>query len=237
MKKIVLGILVFVVLASVVFAYYSESSFDDSCLSLSFDDGLKSHYEIVYPALLGRGFGGTFFVLANMTSFEGYELMNENEMRELYEDGFEIGSHTVDHANLNVVSEEELVFEVSESKRQLESYGFEVYSLAFPYGKFNDKVLEVSQRFYSVGRAIFNSEPRFHVYSYALEGNTSALDVCDKIKYAKENNLWLVLTMHDINSNPGEWETSIEDFNLILDRIDEAEIRAESIIDCKRSLE
>ncbi len=45
--------------------------------------------------------------------------MNWNNIQTLEEEGYEIGSHSMDHKRLSKLSEEELKYEIIESKRCL----------------------------------------------------------------------------------------------------------------------
>ena len=55
----------------------------------------------------------------------------------------QIGSHTMTHPNLTVICQDQLRFELVESKKKLESIvGYSIDSLALPHGAYNDQVLE-----------------------------------------------------------------------------------------------
>ena len=82
----------------------------DRLVVLTFDDGVKSHAIFVAPLLKRYGFGATFFVTEAFRSpidKEGY--LSWQEVRELHEDGFEIGNHTYHHRNVQQQSRVELI--------------------------------------------------------------------------------------------------------------------------------
>ena len=57
-----------------------------------------------------------------------------------------IGSHTLNHRILNEISEKQIVYELAESKKQLENMlGSKVTSLVFPEGKFNDNIAIIAR--------------------------------------------------------------------------------------------
>ena len=69
---------------------------------LTFDDSSKSHFTIARPLLLKYGFGATFFITEGFdftTNKKDY--MDWEEIRQLHNDGFEIGNHTRDHLAIN----------------------------------------------------------------------------------------------------------------------------------------
>jgi peptidoglycan/xylan/chitin deacetylase (PgdA/CDA1 family) len=83
----------------------------------------------------------TFFVLLNDADEPGSPLFRQPEsaaqkLRALADWGFEVGSHTIHHAMLNELSDEEVAWELAVSKKRIESLlpGYEVRSLALPYG-------------------------------------------------------------------------------------------------------
>lgn len=61
--------------------------------------------------------------------------LNWDQIREMDRAGIEIGSHTVTHPCLSQTTDEELRFEISESKRALEGkIGREIVSVSYPFG-------------------------------------------------------------------------------------------------------
>jgi len=68
---------------------------------LTFDDSVKSHATVVAPLLKELGFHATFFVTEGFdfkTNKEDY--MTWQQIRQLHQDGFEIGNHTRDHLGM-----------------------------------------------------------------------------------------------------------------------------------------
>lgn len=73
----------------------------DRLVVLTFDDASRSHYTNVAPLLKEYGFGATFFITEGFdfkTNKEDY--LTWEQIRELHEDGFEIGNHTRDHLGI-----------------------------------------------------------------------------------------------------------------------------------------
>ncbi len=73
----------------------------DRLVVLTFDDASRSHYTNVAPLLKEYGFGATFFIT------EGFDFQTNKvdyltweQIKELHEDGFEIGNHTRDHLGI-----------------------------------------------------------------------------------------------------------------------------------------
>ena len=78
--------------------------------------------------------------------------MNEQEIKHLSDNGFEIGSHTLTHPALTRIDKERFEQELAESKKQLEEeYDIIITSLAFPYHDYDKEVL----KFYGNSCAVF----------------------------------------------------------------------------------
>ena len=63
-----------------------------SAISLTFDDGMKSHLDLAIPILENFGLAGTFYPIAKgnwETSLERF--------RPAFENGHEIGNHSIHH--------------------------------------------------------------------------------------------------------------------------------------------
>lgn len=110
--------------------YYSNTT-----VSLTFDDGDADNY-IIRDVLKKNNLRATFYVVSGFTGTVGY--MTEEELRGLYEDGNEIGGHTLSHAKLSEVRGVDLKKEICQDRLNLLAYGFEVTSFAYPYG-FHDE--------------------------------------------------------------------------------------------------
>src|ERR1051326_1190079 len=74
----------------------------DKLVVLTFDDSVASHYSVVRPILKRYGFGATFFITEGFsfrTNKQDY--MTWEQIRQLHEEGFEIGNHTRDHLSVS----------------------------------------------------------------------------------------------------------------------------------------
>lgn len=112
---------------------WAEGKKSGRAMMFTFDDGLKSHYEHAAPALKRKGYTGIFFIPAGMVGRQTH--MNWNELRNLSRDGFEIGSHGLNHVPLTDLTDGELREELETSKKILEEgLGVPVKSFSIPRG-------------------------------------------------------------------------------------------------------
>ncbi|MEA1946105.1 MAG: polysaccharide deacetylase family protein [Thermodesulfobacteriota bacterium] len=121
---------------------------------ISIDDGYRSVYEVGYPILKKYGFTATLFVYTNFVG-SCRNAITWNQLARMKANGFEIGSHTLSHSDLTKrkVGEDTQAYlarvenELRVSKEIIDkNIGQETIFLAFPYGRFNKNVLEISER-------------------------------------------------------------------------------------------
>lgn len=112
-------------------------------VSLTFDDGLQSQYQ-VRPLLDARGMLGTFFVNSGLvgTSTSDYR-MTWAQLHDLAADGNEIGGHALTHPHLTQLSDSQERTEICEDARNLRGQGFAALSFAYPYGDFDATTKQV----------------------------------------------------------------------------------------------
>ncbi len=111
-------------------------SFENTVVSLTFDDGDADNYS-VRSALAENNLRATFYVVSGFTNSIGY--MTDGQLRDLYNDGHEIGGHTLSHIKLTEVRGGELKREICQDRANLVAYGFETVSFAYPFGHYDEE--------------------------------------------------------------------------------------------------
>jgi len=135
---------------AVVFSQYSMQNKDN--ISIVFDDGDKSVFDVAYPILKKYGLTATLFavsgIIENEKIYDFYStknIMSVENIKELSNCGWEIASHSVRHLDLTLLNESDLRNELVRSKTELEKLtGKPVSALSFPYGSWNKKVVETA---------------------------------------------------------------------------------------------
>ena len=126
-------------------------------ISITFDDGLSSILKNALPELIKRKIPTTIFIpAAKIGSYPKWEqkrqeiytndrILNRDEIKKLSDQGIEIGSHTLHHTDLRNVTSDVAREEFDLSKSYLEEItGKEVVSFSFPYGSYNDELINLA---------------------------------------------------------------------------------------------
>ena len=112
-----------------------------SRITITFDDGHHSNSEIAVPLLLKYGFKATFFIIAGRIDKEHH--LSRAQIRQMIDQGMEIGSHGYTHRYLPLLEDKEIEFELTESQKFLEAItGRSVKYFAFPGGHYDKRVLK-----------------------------------------------------------------------------------------------
>lgn len=108
-------------------------------LILSYDDGPDADRKLV-KLMNDYGLKGTFHLNSNKLNTKGY--LTSEEIKSLFK-GHEVSVHTANHPGLSGLSKIDIVYEVVEDRKSLEKLtGNMVRGMAYPFGSYNDLVVE-----------------------------------------------------------------------------------------------
>jgi len=106
---------------------------------ITFDDGCETDLLEAAPVLKEANFGATFYATVAHINRRGY--LSERQLRELSDEGFEIGSHSLTHSYLHDFTDERVRAELRESKERLEQLtGRRVAHFSCPGGRWDARV-------------------------------------------------------------------------------------------------
>jgi peptidoglycan/xylan/chitin deacetylase (PgdA/CDA1 family) len=170
--------------SSVLFSYSLTQPIKAAIIT--FDDGMLSQYTYAKLILDKYNFKATFYIICNSVDKENR--MNWNNIHTLEEEGHEIGSHSMNHKRLSKLSEEEMIYEIIQSKRCLENKGFNVTSFSFPYndGDDNKNILKNIADNYYIARTASEPLMLFQCRSENVENDDKYENQCHQ--YSTENN-------------------------------------------------
>lgn len=153
---------------------------------ITFDDGHRNVYTNAYPILKKYKFKAVIFIISKYIDREGY--LTTNQIKEM-SDIISFQSHTANHVNLAKLSKEEIEKECSVSKKEIEGVtGKKVTILAYPYGQYDDRVIEIAKKYYNYCATVkygfnkSNDDP----YSLKRIGGHRLIKLTDFIKYIQE---------------------------------------------------
>ena len=108
-------------------------------IAITFDDGYEETLSVAWPLLKRFGLPATVFITPMEIGRPGF--LTWAQAGTLAQEGMAIGSHTMSHSYLPLVSGEQLARELSASKRVIEEQlGRPVHVLSYPVGGFTQEV-------------------------------------------------------------------------------------------------
>jgi hypothetical protein len=127
---------------------------------LTFDDNPLGQYTFAKPILDTYGYKGNFMVVCNWVGLTNR--MSWTQISALANDGMAIGSHTMTHGDLNIMSASQLQFELGQSKICLQSHGFNPTTFSYPrnFGSENATVVKVVAQYYNTAKSLGNQGPQ-----------------------------------------------------------------------------
>jgi peptidoglycan/xylan/chitin deacetylase (PgdA/CDA1 family) len=127
---------------------------------ISVDDGYRSVYNVAYPILKKYGFTATLFIYIDYVGVSS-QAITWNQLRELKQEGFYIGSHSVAHSDLSKQKKDEngnaylarLKKEIFRSKQIIDQkLDQDTLIFSYPFGRRNETVVSLSrQAGYKIG--------------------------------------------------------------------------------------
>ena len=196
---------------------YQIQGFNRSLISLTFDDAWEQNIYTAFPILDQYGFKTSQYYCTQYIKNED----DKNAIRGIYQSGHEIGSHSVTHPFLTQLSDADLHFELTESKRVLEDIvGIgNINGFVTPYGDYNPTVTTAIMQYYDYNRNTisgFNSKDNLDIYNIRVQNMTPDITLAEFqswIDQAITNKLWLVIVYHDVTNNPDPYDVSPENFS------------------------
>ncbi|MEO2022341.1 MAG: polysaccharide deacetylase family protein [Pirellulaceae bacterium] len=117
----------------------------DKLVVLTFDDSVRSHFDVARPILKQYGFGATFFITEGFdfkTNKQDY--LTWKQIAQLHRDGFEIGNHTRDHLGINDNNIDQLDEQLTAINKQCRLHGITPpVSFAYPGNSITTQALPI----------------------------------------------------------------------------------------------
>jgi peptidoglycan/xylan/chitin deacetylase (PgdA/CDA1 family) len=145
---------------------------------ITLDDGYRSIYEFAYPLLKRYGYTATLFIYTDFIEASGNAL-TWHQLRKLKAAGFEIGSHSISHADLTkkLPYENDQTYWSRITKEFINSKAIidrelnqDTQFFAYPYGNYNQRILDLFPKSgYRLGLTIRNGGNSFFANPLTLK--------------------------------------------------------------------
>tara|TARA_B100000795_G_C22751636_1_gene419686 strand:- start:661 stop:1356 length:696 start_codon:yes stop_codon:yes gene_type:complete len=127
---------------------------------ITFDDGYENIFLNALPILKKLGFNATCFIIANKINyyndwdinkknFKKMKLMDFEQISKWLSEGFEVGSHTMDHKDITKLNDREKVNQIVSSKKFLSKiFKTKIDSFAYPFGLYDLNTKNIVKEYY-----------------------------------------------------------------------------------------
>lgn len=121
---------------------------------VTFDDGMRNNHSVALPILRELDIPATVFVTIDFigahSPWVGGEddgaMLDEAELHDLVRAGWELGAHTLTHADLSQLDYEQCRREIAQSRDALErTFGVAVRTFAYPFGRYGPAALAAAR--------------------------------------------------------------------------------------------
>lgn len=193
-------------------------SFKNTVVSLTFDDGDADNYS-VRSSLAENNLHATFYIASGITGSQGY--MTADQLRDLYNDGNEIGGHTLHHTRLSEVRGADLKGEVCQDRLNLLADGFQVTSFAYPNGYYDEEARQaVRDCGYNSARIVTDGPetvPAGDVYALqAMPYIVTDTDFSKMFRYVtgveNEGGGWAIFVFHHVCDDCDQYSVDLDTF-------------------------
>ena len=193
--------------------------FKKGAVSFTFDDNCANQLSVVMPMFDQYGFKMTFFTVINWGP-------NWTALQAAALNGHEIGSHTMSHANLSTLTDDQQIAELENSQNAINSHipNQKCLTIAYPNCVVGNS--SICSQYYIAARGcsgviVPKTPPDFMNISSIICGSQGSIqrtsDFTDKINATSSSNGWVVFLIHAIDNEPGYSPTSSTELEGALD--------------------
>jgi peptidoglycan/xylan/chitin deacetylase (PgdA/CDA1 family) len=185
---------------------YTDTGLDRGMVSVTFDDGWLTQYDVARPVLAANGIPGTFYIVSG--ELRNPERMTPQQILQLRADGHEIGAHSISHPDLSALGPADVDLQLAQSQRDLEALlGAPVRNFAYPFGSANPAVQAACLAYYRTCRTTawgYNTVgyDRGAVTVQYIHPTTTPAQFRSWVDAARATRTWLVLVYHSFEATP-----------------------------------
>jgi peptidoglycan/xylan/chitin deacetylase (PgdA/CDA1 family) len=129
-----------------------NTEFDKAIVVIATDDGYETNYTNLKPILDARGLKATFYINGSFIGNTNY--LTWEQLQELYEDGYDLQSHSFRHWRFDTLTKSEIISEIVKNDSAFLANDIALpRHFAYPEGVYNDYVRNVVDSFYLTSRS------------------------------------------------------------------------------------
>ena len=143
-------------------------------LSLVFDDGHKTALTDALPLLQSYGLTATAYIVTSWPDVYPDHYMTWDEIAILRDAGWDIGSHSVTHPSLALIDPVDAYYEISQSRAQLRSKGFNAPGFSLPHESYSEQIMDMIKPLYESCKTVRGLNASIdHADPYMIRSYTS----------------------------------------------------------------
>lgn len=179
-------------------------------ITITFDDGYATDHTVASRIMSRYGFRGTSYVITDAVGIAGR--LTLDQLRALYDMGWDISNHTASHLYSNEVSEEDWVASMEAGYDWLVDNGFgrTACHLSYPGGQNTRSIERMVAKHHKTGRLNKRfstgneSIPASNMYALqCINGADTLTTVKNAITLAANYGQWLILMFHEVSDSSG----------------------------------
>ena len=187
---------------------------------ICFDDGWLSAYINATPILNQYGFKATFGIITQYSDGNYPAYMSWSDIEKLAANGEDIASHTYSHIALATLDNDSIIYQLSQSKQDLNSHSITSQIFVYPdgSGSGNATVESLVQKYYLAARGITEKPldiaqafDKFALPAYEIVNRTTLPDF-EKIVNHASNSKIAVVYYHKIDNEEVDTATTPQMF-------------------------
>lgn len=213
---------------------YVPSTFNRALVSLTFDDGYRSVYDSALPLLTRYNVPSTQYLVSGYLGFSRY--MTRAQVEQFRDAGHQLAGHTVNHARLTDLSDTAIVYQLTQSQNDLESwFGVPIEDFASPFGAYNDRTVGFIRQYYRTHRSVesgYNTKQSITVNNLKVQNlynTTTVSEVRGWLQQAKNDKSWLILVCHEVLVGGDRYSVTPANLEKFLQEINASQVQATTV--------
>jgi peptidoglycan/xylan/chitin deacetylase (PgdA/CDA1 family) len=165
------------------------------------------------------------YSVKEVNPYSNPDYMTPAQIQSLAAMGYEVGDHTMTHADLTTLSAAGALAQIDGARADLANLGITAKTLAYPYGSYNTAVEQIVANDGFIGARTVNdgtntkaTDP-YALVHHEVDRTTTLADVQGWINTAVQTKTWLILTFHLIDNSSDQYGTTPQLFQQIVNLV------------------